>query len=148
MFSDRESARLLTRAESPAGKCLYDLVRASAEHRPDAIAIQGQGQRPITYLGLQRQMDGVVTAMRSYGVGPVDRIAMVLPPGAQAAVATVAVASGAICAPLNSDLRTREFESYLVNLEPKALLVPEGCRSAAVPAALKAGFGDPGACSG
>ncbi len=48
------------------------------------------------------------------------------------AVTFVGVAANAICAPLNPAYSRREFEFYLSDLKPKALIVQSGMNSAAV----------------
>ena len=61
-----------------------------------------------------------------------DSVAIVLPNGPEMAVTFVGVAASAICAPLNPAYGRREFEFYLSDLKPKALIVQSGMNSAAV----------------
>lgn len=119
---------------------LYKLLRAHAGQNPDAPAIMSFGRKPLTYLRLLRQVAETVKALRSAGVGRRDRVALVLPPGPDAAVATLAVASGATCAPLNPGYRVGEFISYFADLCCRALLVPAGSTSPAVTAAKARGI--------
>src|SRR6185295_14725693 len=69
-----------------------------------------------------------------------DRVAMVLPDGAEAAVATIAVACHAACAPLNPAYRKAELEQYLAILKPRALLVPAGSGTPAIGVARALGI--------
>jgi amino acid adenylation domain-containing protein len=57
------------------------------------------------------------------GIGRNDRVAMALPNGPEMAVAFLAVASCATSAPLNPACRADEFEFYLSDLQPKALMI-------------------------
>ena len=56
-------------------------------------------------------------------VGRQDRVALVLPNGPEMAVAFLAVAAGATCAPLNIDYSADEFDLYLTNLRAEALIL-------------------------
>ena len=58
--------------------------------------------------------------------GITTRVAIVLPNGPEMAVAFVGVAAAAICAPLNPAYSRSEFEFYLADLNPKALIVQSG----------------------
>ena len=55
-------------------------------------------------------------------IGGSDRVAVILPPGAEAAVATLAIAAHAACAPLNPAYSAREFE-----LLPFVACAPRPC---------------------
>ena len=88
------------------------------------------GRRPLTYGLLSRHVADVVRALNALGVGRNDRVATVLPDGPEMAVAFMAIAAGATCAPLNPAYRAGEFESHLARLHCRALLVPAGCTSA------------------
>jgi amino acid adenylation domain-containing protein/non-ribosomal peptide synthase protein (TIGR01720 family) len=57
------------------------------------------------------------------GLGCHDRVALVLPNGPEMAVACLAVAAGAACAPLNPAYSADEFDFYLTDLQAQALIV-------------------------
>jgi acyl-CoA synthetase (AMP-forming)/AMP-acid ligase II/acyl carrier protein len=65
------------------------------------------------------------------GIGSHDRVAIALPDGLKMAVAFLAVASIATCAPLNPAYRSQEFDFYLSDLNAKALIVQSGVADAA-----------------
>ena len=65
------------------------------------------------------------------GVNRHDRIALALPNGPEMAVAVVAVAAGATCAPLNPAYSPYEYHAYLAALNPKALIIQAGTDFAA-----------------
>jgi amino acid adenylation domain-containing protein len=120
-------------------RCLYELVCAQAERRPDAPAVLAHGRKPLTYSRLRRHLDEVVQTLRSRGIGRNHRVAMALGSGPEAAVAAIAVASAATCAPLNPGYREGEFAFSLADLNSKALLAPQGSASPAVAAARNLG---------
>ena len=93
---------------------------------PDAPALLASGQMPLTYGRLHRHIDDVVQRLRALGVDRKDRVALVLPTGPEMAVAFLAVAAGATCAPLNPASSTDELDLYLTDLDAKALIVSSG----------------------
>ena len=97
-----------------------------------AAAILAPGRRPLSYGELHRQVEQVAASLNKLGISRNDRVAMVLPAGPEAAVALIAVPAGATGAPLNPAYSTTQFDHYLANLDPSALLVYEGSESPAV----------------
>ena len=80
-------------------------------------------------------------ALRTAGIGPQDRVAIVLPAGADLAAAFLAVTAGAVAAPLNPAYGQADFHFYLRDLPAKALIVQQGSPSAARAAAAELGVG-------
>ena len=119
---------------------ILDLLRAPAERDPEAVAIRAPGRSPLTYSGLLEHVDGMVKFLNARGINRGDRIAIVLPNGPEMAVAFLGVAAGAICAPLNPAYSRSEFEFYLSDLNPKALIVQSGMNSAAIAVAQEHGI--------
>ena len=97
-----------------------------AVRTPDAPALLAPGQLPLTYGRLHRHVDDVVQRLRALGVGCTDRVALVLPTGPEMAVALLAVAAGATCAPLNPASSADELDVYLTDLDATALIVIVG----------------------
>lgn len=120
--------------------CLHDLVRRQAEQNAAASAILAPGRAPLSYGRLSRQVEDVVEALRSFGIGCNDRVALVLPEGPELAAAFIAIAAGASCAPLNPAYRASEFEFHLADLGVRALLVASGSESPAVAVARARGI--------
>ena len=106
----------------------------------DAVAISAPGAKPLTYDGLRALVAKTIAALNGFGVGRGDRVAIVLPNGPEMATAFIAIASGAVSAPLNPGYRADEFEFYLSDLGAKALVVEAGGASPAVDAAKKLGI--------
>jgi len=113
-------------------KTIYELLKARAEHAPEAVAILAPGKSDLTFRGLLRQVDSVVGSLRVRGVQSSDRVAVVLPNGPDMAVTFLGVAASAICAPLNPAYSKSEFEFCLTDLKPKALIVQAGIDSPAI----------------
>jgi acyl-CoA synthetase (AMP-forming)/AMP-acid ligase II len=106
----------------------------------DAVAISAPGAKPLTYDGLRALVAKTIAALNGFGVGRGDRVAIVLPNGPEMATAFIAIASGAVSAPLNPGYRADEFEFYMSDLGAKALVVEAGSASPAVDAAKKLGI--------
>jgi len=119
---------------------VYELLRARAEHAPEAEAIRAPGRSALTYGGLLSQVDSVVRTLNVRRVRRSDRVAIVLPNGPEMAVAFLGVAASAICAPLSPAYTRSEFEFYLADLEPKALIVQSSINSAVIAVAEQRGI--------
>jgi amino acid adenylation domain-containing protein len=89
---------------------------------PGRKAILAPGRPPVTYGGLLARTNAAVRELRSLGVGRSDRVAVVLPNGPETAVATIAVAAGAVCVPLNPGFTADEWQRYFGDLRIAALL--------------------------
>jgi non-ribosomal peptide synthetase component F/acyl carrier protein len=111
-----------------------------AVRTPDAPALLASGRMPLTYGRLHRHIDDAVQRLRALGVGCKDRVALVLPTGAEMAVAFLAVAVGATCAPLNPASSTDELDLYLTDLDAKALIVSSGTDTPALAVAQVRGI--------
>jgi acyl-CoA synthetase (AMP-forming)/AMP-acid ligase II/acyl carrier protein len=119
---------------------IYELLSARAEHAPESVAIRAPGRSDLTYRGLLGQVDEVKRALHARGVQARDRVAIVLPNGPEMAVTFLGVAASAICAPLNPAYSENEFEFYLTDLKPKALIVQSGMNSPAIAVAEEHGI--------
>ncbi len=106
----------------------------------DAVAISAPDAKPLTYNGLRALVAKTIAALNGFGVGRGDRVAIVLPNGPEMATAFIAIASGAVSAPLNPGYRADEFEFYMSDLGAKALVVEADSASPAVDAAKKLGI--------
>ncbi|MFK7964395.1 MAG: acyl--CoA ligase [Burkholderiaceae bacterium] len=94
-----------------------------ANHAADAMAI-GAPDRPwLTYGALRELSNSVGQSLRAMGVGPNDRVAIVLENGPEMAAAFMTVACHATTAPLNPAYRQEEFEFYLSDLSASVLIL-------------------------
>jgi len=117
--------------DSAPDLCISQLIENQAGHTPDAIAIAAPGRTPLTYNRLHRQIDHAVKKLNAMGVRRHDRVALALPNGPEIAVAFLAVAAGATCAPLNPAYQVEEYDFFLSDLHPKALILWSGMDSPA-----------------
>ena len=120
--------------------CLAQLLAERAGQCPDAPAILAPGRTPLTYGRLWQHVKDVVQTLHAMELTHHDRIALALPNGPEMAVAAVAVAAGATCAPLHPAYGPYEYHAYLAALRPKVLIVQAGTDSAARVAARASGI--------
>jgi acyl-CoA synthetase (AMP-forming)/AMP-acid ligase II len=101
---------------------LPELLEYQADRIPDAPAILAPGRAPVSYGRLYRHVEYTAGVLRAMGLGRHDRVAVVLPSGPELAVALLAVAASAVCAPLNPAYEREELERYFADLRPRALI--------------------------
>jgi acyl-CoA synthetase (AMP-forming)/AMP-acid ligase II/acyl carrier protein len=111
--------------------CIARLIEKQAGQTPDVIAIAAPDRAPLTYNRLHRQIDHTVKKLNALGVRRHDRVALALPNGPEMAVAFLAVAAGATCAPLNPAYQVNEYDFFLTDLNPQALILWSGMDSPA-----------------
>ena len=102
---------------------VYDLL--SSEYRgPALIDVNGAAHRPPD--AACRRSIGWPASCAPLGLGPGDRIAIVLPNGPEMVFALLAAMAVGCAAPLNPKYREDEFRFYLDDLDAAALLTFEG----------------------
>jgi acyl-CoA synthetase (AMP-forming)/AMP-acid ligase II len=106
----------------------------------EAPALRGPDRPDLTYRGLRRAVDGGIATLRRLGIGPQDRVGIVLENGSDMAVCFLTVAGGATAAPLNPAYTASEYDFYLGDLGASALIVAEGDRGPAVDSARAQGI--------
>jgi acyl-CoA synthetase (AMP-forming)/AMP-acid ligase II/thioesterase domain-containing protein len=111
--SSNTVARLLAEGISPP----------SPPARKESPALVAVGRRPITYEALCRFVGGVGGGLRSSGIGPQDRVGLLVENGPEAASGFLAIASAAAAAPLNPAYGARELTFYLSDMEAQAVVV-------------------------
>ena len=110
---------------------IYQCIASQAARSPSALALLAPGRAPLSYVRLLEHLDDGVRVLTGLGLGRGDRVAIVLPNGAEMALAFLAVSTCATCAPLNPAYRAPEFDFYLSDLKPKALILLAGVDSPA-----------------
>jgi oxalate---CoA ligase len=121
-----------------SAETIADLLQRGAD---EANAIGApDGAKPLRYRDLRELATRTVEDLNSFGVGRGDRVAMVLPNGPEAATAFVAIAAGAVTAPLSPLFRAEEYEFNLSDLRAKILVVEAGTDSPARAVAQKLGI--------
>ncbi len=119
---------------------MYDLIAGREPGQPDSSAILAPGRKPLSRGRLSSVIGEVRDELRAAGLGPDDRVAIVLPNGPEMAVALLASIAAAAAAPLNPNYSRAEFDFYLTDLEAGALIVEAGTKSVAVEAARSLGI--------
>src|SRR5215831_5043493 len=115
---------------------ISELLKAGAD---DAPALSSPGGTPLTYRALRALVADTVASLASQGIGPGDRVGIVLDNGPEMAAAFLAIGSAATAAPLNPTYRAEEFEFYLTDLRAKLLIVAAGKDSPSIGVAQKLG---------
>ena len=113
---------------------ISEFLKAGAD---DAPALSSPGGKPLSYRDLRKLVTDVVASLASEGIGPNDRVGIVLDNGPEMAAAFLSIGSAATAAPLNPSYKADEFEFYLSDLGAKLLVVAEGKDSPAVGVAQK-----------
>jgi AMP-binding enzyme len=118
---------------------LFELIRSNYDNYPTADAL-GRPDGPfLDHVSLHRIVVTMGETLRSIGIERGDRIALSLPDALHAAVAFLAVATHAVCAPMNPRYRRAEIEFHLTDLGISALVVPEDEDSPALDVAARLG---------
>ena len=80
---------------------LPDILASNSRRTDAAVALLAPGRPPMSYAVLRQQTATTLAVLRHAGIGRTDRVAVVLPNGPELAAVSLAIASGAVCAPLN-----------------------------------------------
>ena len=100
------------------------LLAEAATRHPDACALVAPGREPLCYGRLFAEVQSAIDVLNGAGIGPGDRVALVLPNGPEMVVAFLGISACASCAPLNPAYREAEFRFYLDDLQAKAVVLP------------------------
>jgi oxalate---CoA ligase len=121
--------------EPEAKFTLGQVIGRTASWFPYRPAIVSATFAPLTYHGLQLQLDDIRRQLRLAGFVCNARIGVLMPNGPEAILTIVAVACCSIAVPLDPRLSPAEFHQRLDMLRLNALLVPQGSASEARQAA-------------
>lgn len=106
-----------------ADDTILGLLQGAAAEAP---ALAAPGRPALSHDGLRDLIHATVGRLRRLGIGPRDRVAIVLPNGPEMAASFLAVAAAAATAPLNPAYREEEFGFYLADLNARALIALRG----------------------
>lgn len=134
-----DTAAHLSKGDRGFQSTIGDSIRRIASLQPDHSAIVATGYAPVSYRELQNLIGEMRGVMRMAGFDRTAKVAIGIPHGPQAALATVAVACSAVGVPLNPRQTVRELETYLSRLRPNAVVLIGGVDSAARQAAQMTG---------
>ena len=115
-------------------------LEEQSQQSQNSFALLALERAPLTYSRLLAHSRRVIADLNHAGISRGDRVAVVLPNGPEMAVCMLAIAMAASCAPLNPNYRRSEFEFYLSDLAPRALIVEEGADTPAIAVAESLGF--------
>jgi acyl-CoA synthetase (AMP-forming)/AMP-acid ligase II len=116
------------------------LWSALAAHPEASTALVAADRPPLGHGALRSLIRDTVATLNAAGVGRGDRVAMVLPNGPEMAAAFLALGAAVATAPLNPAYRADEFDFYLSDLAPKALVIDAGSSSPARSVASRRGI--------
>jgi acyl-CoA synthetase (AMP-forming)/AMP-acid ligase II len=119
---------------------ILEMLEAQAGSIPTREAIVSPSGFSLDYRSLYSTVDRLRLKLAQLGIDGHDRVAVVLPNGPEMAVAFLACAAAATCAPLNPAYQEAEFDYYLADLDAKALITSDGAAPAAVRAAEARGL--------
>ncbi|WP_141013187.1 long-chain-fatty-acid--CoA ligase [Nocardioides sambongensis] len=118
---------------------LYGLLAASAAAHPAKVALRSS-TGSLSYAELDELTGRVAADLRGQGVGPGDRVAIMLPNVAAFAVLYYGVLrAGAVVVPMNPLLREREIEHYLRDPEVSVVYALADLRDVVAPVAERLG---------
>jgi long-chain acyl-CoA synthetase len=128
---------------------LGTILQASCEARPDHVAVRHDA-RALSYRELDRAARGVASALRERGIGPGERVALMIPNVPEFTLAYFGVLyAGATVVPLNVLLSAPEVRYHLEDSGAKLLVAHPlfdaparaGAEAAGVPLVAAAGTG-------
>ncbi len=91
-----------------------------------ARAVGAPGRPWLDGAGLRAASEQTRLALNGVGIGRGDRVGIVLPNGPEMATGFVGVAAACTAAPLNPAYTADEFEFYLSDLQPRAIVLQTG----------------------
>jgi len=106
----------------------------------DQVFITTENQEFFTFADLKKQIDWTKDFFRKNYIKKTDTIAIVCENGPVMATSFLATTSSCCAAPLNPSYTSSEFDFYLEDLNPKALIVKEESNSPVIEVAKKRGI--------
>ncbi len=108
-------------------------------HAGEAKTIGAADRDWLTFGRLRDLTARTLSSLNALGIGPGDRVAIVLPNGPEMAAAFITMAQGVTTAPLNPGYREDEYDFYITDLKAKALVVMADYDGPALPVAERHG---------
>ena len=130
---------------------LASRIELLARSQPGQRALT-EGERSLDYASLWAQARAFAAFLARHGVAAGDRVAVILPNGIEAVVATYGTwLAGAVIVPLNAQAKARDFEPWLRHCGARVVLLEAAHRDALLavqglpepPLAITVGDGDP-----
>ncbi len=122
-------------AQAPLGVLLADAFTVHA----DRVAVMAD-DRTLTYHDLEESAGAIARRIRSAGVGPEDRVAVMIPRSATMIAAFVAVPlAGGVILPIDTSYPDERIAAILDDARPRVLLTASSTRDRFAPAAARIG---------
>ncbi len=109
---------------------IREFIQEQAAQHAAAPAILAPGFGVLTFRDLDSAAGRVGAALAGLGLTKPSRVVLVCSNGPQAAVGFLGLAAHVACAPLNPAYSAGEFEFFLADLRPQAVVVEAGLHSA------------------
>ena len=110
-----------------AMKTLQDLVDTFSGNSGPAVIIPQDNPLNLSYNDLYNQIQCLQVELASLGLNTLSRVFIILPNSFEFIALFLAISCmRAIAVPLNPGLKQEEYASYLKDLNPSAVIVPEG----------------------
>lgn len=119
---------------------MTDSIWATLSADASARAVGAPGRPWLDGAGLRRLAEQTRLTLNGVGIGRGDRVGIVLPNGPEMATCFVGVAATCTAAPLNPAYTAEEFEFYLSDLQPQAIILQAGDATPARAAAERLGI--------
>jgi len=107
-------------------KTIQDVIRKWAGVSPERTSLVSSQGSALSYRELAQAFDWLGATLLERELGDSPRLATVLPSGILEAVTFLGVSCHATAAPLNPEYAEGEFEAFLADLSPQALLLEDG----------------------
>jgi len=101
---------------------IWNILAANASSQ----AIGAPGRPWLNGAGLRALAERTRQALNGVGIGRGDRVGIVLPNGPEMATCFVSIAAACTAAPLNPAYTADEFDFYLSDLKPRAIILLQG----------------------
>ena len=124
--------------EPPYPQTIGEILAGNAARLPHEAALVDPAGPSVDFAGVQAATATFRARLRELGIGPQDRVAVVLPNGAGPSLLLLGLLAAAVATPLHPNLTPAELGAVLPRLRPAALL-DLGGHPAGVAAAEAAG---------
>ena len=126
--------------QPPNPPTIGEILAGNAARVPNGVALVDPAGPGVDFAGVLAATTTLRARLRALGLGPQDRVALVLPNGAEPSLLLLGLLTSAVAAPLHPNLTPAELAAVLPRLRPAALLDlgghpagPEAARAAGVP---------------
>jgi len=112
-----------TQAPFPGESLMHELIEAQVRRTPDRTAVACPGQDALTYRALNRRANRLARHLRTIGVGPDVRVALLLERSCEMVVAILAtLKAGGAYLPLDTASNPQRLSHLLADSEPVVVL--------------------------